>query len=208
MGDPRARAAADLEPGPGGADRRCLPPDDTLYGAGRGHLDRGCRRAGALPQGRAGRRHRSGVQALRGAPQAAHLENPGDFQRQHLDERRQRRSELALWLRCLEYLARRAGPDTGRDADGRGMSGSLTASAGNFLAPDGCPIAYTLHSASPQGGSRSRIALVHSLALDRSVWDGVVPLLTPHSDVLTYDCRGHGQSGRPKMKFTPELFAV
>jgi 3-oxoadipate enol-lactonase len=90
------------------------------------------------------------------------------------------------------------------------MSGSLTASAGNFLAPDGCPIAYTLHTASPQGGarSRSRIALVHSLALDRSVWDGVVPLLAPHADVLTYDCRGHGQSGRPKMKFTPELFAA
>lgn len=90
------------------------------------------------------------------------------------------------------------------------MSGSLNASAGTFVASDGCPIAYTLHAASPQGGasSRPRIVLVHSLALDRSVWDGVVPLLAPHADVLTYDCRGHGQSGRPKMKFTPELFAV
>ncbi len=90
------------------------------------------------------------------------------------------------------------------------MSGSFTATAGTFTASDGCPIGYTLHTASPQGGghSRPRIALIHSLALDRSVWDGVVPLLTPHADVLTYDCRGHGKSGRPKMKFTPELFAA
>jgi 3-oxoadipate enol-lactonase len=90
------------------------------------------------------------------------------------------------------------------------MNGSPTASAGNFIAPDGCPIAYTLHAASPQGGapSRPRIALIHSLALDRSVWDGVVPLLMPHADVLTYDCRGHGQSGRVKMTYTPELFAA
>src|ERR1700760_2401603 len=52
MGDPRTRPAADLEPGQGGPDRRCLPSDDTLYGAGRGDLDRGCRRAGPLPEGR------------------------------------------------------------------------------------------------------------------------------------------------------------
>jgi 3-oxoadipate enol-lactonase len=90
------------------------------------------------------------------------------------------------------------------------MSGSVTSSAGNFTAPDGLSIAYTLHAMSPPGGSpaRPRIALIHSLALDQSIWDGVVPLLTEHADVLTYDCRGHGKSGRPKMKFTPELFAA
>jgi 3-oxoadipate enol-lactonase len=90
------------------------------------------------------------------------------------------------------------------------MSGSITASAGTFVASDGCSIAYTLHAASPQGGahSRSRIALIHSLALDQSVWDGVVPLLTSHASVLTSDCRGHGKSGRAKMTFTPELFAL
>jgi 3-oxoadipate enol-lactonase len=90
------------------------------------------------------------------------------------------------------------------------VSGAITAFAGTFTASDGCSIAYTLHAATAQGGvhSRSRIALIHSLALDRSVWDGVVPLLTPHADVLTYDCRGHGQSGRAKMTFTPELFAA
>ena len=90
------------------------------------------------------------------------------------------------------------------------MSGSVTSSAGSFTAPDGLSTAYTLHSASRSGGSpaRPRIALIHSLALDQSMWDGAVPLLTEHADVLTYDCRGHGKSGRTRMKFTPELFAA
>ena len=78
-------------------------------------------------------------------------------------------------------------------------------SSGHAVAADGASIAYTLHAA--EGQSRPRIALIHSLALDRSFWDGVVPLLTPHADVLTYDCRGHGQSAKIKMSYTAELFA-
>ncbi len=83
-------------------------------------------------------------------------------------------------------------------------------SAGNFIATDGLSIAYTLHTESRPEGSPvwPRIALIHSLALDQSIWDGVVPRLIPYADVLTYDCRGHGKSARPKMKFTPELFAA
>jgi 3-oxoadipate enol-lactonase len=73
------------------------------------------------------------------------------------------------------------------------------------MAADGASIAYTLHVA--EGHARPRIALIHSLALDRSFWDGVVPYLTPHADVLTYDCRGHGRSARAKMTYTAELFA-
>src|ERR1700733_9432071 len=90
------------------------------------------------------------------------------------------------------------------------MSGSVTSSKASFTAADGVAIAYTVHTGSASGESlvRPRIALIHSLALDQGIWDGVVPLLTEHADVLTYDCRGHGQSGRPKMKFTPELFAA
>ncbi len=88
------------------------------------------------------------------------------------------------------------------------MSGSVTSSAASFTSPDGHSTAYTLHTESQPGGSRPRIALIHSLALDQSIWDGVVPLLTHHADVLTYDCRGHGKSGRTRMKFTPELFAA
>ena len=83
---------------------------------------------------------------------------------------------------------------------------SVTARA---TAPDGASIAYTLHAGEGSAGlgSRPRIALIHSLALDRGFWNGVVPLLTPHADVLTFDCRGHGQSAKVKMIYTAELFA-
>jgi alpha-beta hydrolase superfamily lysophospholipase len=90
------------------------------------------------------------------------------------------------------------------------VSGTVTHSAGSLIARDGTSIAYALHTEARSEGSptRPRIALIHSLALDQSIWDGVVPLLTGYADVLTYDCRGHGKSGRPKMKFTLELFAA
>lgn len=82
------------------------------------------------------------------------------------------------------------------------MSQSVNA---NLKTSDGCDIAYTLHPA-PRAGA-PRVALVHSLALDRSIWDGVVAELAQDAEVLTFDCRGHGRSGRPHMAYTPALFA-
>src|SRR5690349_15543740 len=76
---------------------------------------------------------------------------------------------------------------------------------GIFSASDGCRIAYSLHPA-PHAGAQ-RFVLIHSLALDRSVWDGVVDKLEAFAEILTYDCRGHGRSGRPEMDFSAELFA-
>ncbi len=70
---------------------------------------------------------------------------------------------------------------------------------------DGCKIAYTLHHSRISGVPR--IALIHSLALDRSVWDGVVAELVGRASVLTYDCRGHGRSGRSVAAYSAELFA-
>jgi 3-oxoadipate enol-lactonase len=89
------------------------------------------------------------------------------------------------------------------------MSVAVTASSGNAIAADGASIAYTLYAAEREAGPavRPRVALIHSLALDRSFWDGVVPLLTPRADVLAYDCRGHGKSAKVGMTYTPELFA-
>ena len=76
---------------------------------------------------------------------------------------------------------------------------------GIFSTSDGCGIAYALRSTAKPGAPR--LALVHSLALDQSVWDGVVEKLSGKADLLTYDCRGHGRSGRPHMTYTAELFA-
>lgn len=64
---------------------------------------------------------------------------------------------------------------------------------------------YTLHH-SP--AAPHRIVLIHSLALDRSLWDGVVAAIGGQASVLAYDCRGHGKSSRScSERFTPELFA-
>jgi 3-oxoadipate enol-lactonase len=74
-----------------------------------------------------------------------------------------------------------------------------------FRTPDGCSLGYTLH-ASP--GTPHRLALIHSLALDHSIWDGVVAEIGEAASVLTWDCRGHGKSERRVTReFTPELFA-
>jgi 3-oxoadipate enol-lactonase len=76
---------------------------------------------------------------------------------------------------------------------------------GTVQTSDGCDISYTLYPAPPD--SAGRIALIHSLALDRSIWDGVAARLAGSAEVLTYDCRGHGRSGRKASAFTSELFA-
>jgi 3-oxoadipate enol-lactonase len=82
-----------------------------------------------------------------------------------------------------------------------------------FTTSDGTSIAYT-HRPAPKPGA-PRIAFVHSLALDRGLWDGVVERLEAEAEILTYDCRGHGLSDRrlPRAEsrgagsYTAQLFA-
>jgi 3-oxoadipate enol-lactonase len=81
----------------------------------------------------------------------------------------------------------------------------MAAEQGTFSTSDGCTIAYSRHHSAPNGAPR--LALIHSLALDRSIWDGVVARLSDRAEILTYDCRGHGRSDRPHMDYTAELFA-
>jgi len=76
---------------------------------------------------------------------------------------------------------------------------------GVFQTSDDCPIAYTLRAARNPG--LPRIVLIHSVAMDASIWDGVVARLAVHADILTYDCRGHGHSGKCAQGFTMARFA-
>jgi 3-oxoadipate enol-lactonase len=76
---------------------------------------------------------------------------------------------------------------------------------GTVTLADGASLAYTQHAA-PRPGA-PRLVLIHSLALDRSVWDGVVSRLQADAEILTLDCRGHGRSDRRATRFTAELFA-
>jgi 3-oxoadipate enol-lactonase len=74
----------------------------------------------------------------------------------------------------------------------------------SFALSDGAHLAYTVHTPRP---AAPRLVLIHSLALDRSVWDGVVAELRDEAEILAYDCRGHGRSDRRASRFTAELFA-
>lgn len=76
---------------------------------------------------------------------------------------------------------------------------------GTFTTSDGSAIAFMLRAA-PKAGAQ-RIVLIHSLALDRSIWDDVVERLENEAAILTYDCRGHGRSERRAEIFTADLFA-
>jgi 3-oxoadipate enol-lactonase len=75
----------------------------------------------------------------------------------------------------------------------------------NFNTSDNCEIAYALRPAGQPGVPR--LVLIHSLALDGSIWNGVAARLAGQAEILTYDCRGHGQSERRAESFTTELFA-
>ena len=76
---------------------------------------------------------------------------------------------------------------------------------GKFTTSDGCDIAYTLLSHA--NSYAPRVALIHSLALDRSIWNGVISELSLYAAILAYDCRGHGSSSAVDMPYTAELFA-
>ncbi len=75
-----------------------------------------------------------------------------------------------------------------------------------FSTTDGTTLAFTRHPA-PRAGA-PRLVLIHSLALDSSVWDGVVTALQGDAEILTYDCRGHGESEHRAGRFTAESFAA
>lgn len=71
-------------------------------------------------------------------------------------------------------------------------------------APDGCGLVYSLLS--DAGPDAPRLALVHSLAMDRHFWQGVAGALDGAVSVLALDCRGHGESGKPAGPYSAAQF--
>lgn len=70
-------------------------------------------------------------------------------------------------------------------------------------------LAYEQHDAdndNPTAYVTVPLLLLHSLALDRHVWDGLLPTLRRHRTVVTVDLRGHGASP-PSAEFTIEQMA-
>jgi 3-oxoadipate enol-lactonase len=58
-----------------------------------------------------------------------------------------------------------------------------------------------------ESGRAERVVLVHSLALDRTVWRFIVQELSERMDVIAVDCRGHGASDHVDGPYTVELMA-
>ena len=69
---------------------------------------------------------------------------------------------------------------------------------------DGTPIGYSVHG---DPAAFPAAILVHSLAMDRHFWDPVASRLFPQAAVLTYDCRGHGDSGAGARPYSVAQFA-
>ena len=77
-------------------------------------------------------------------------------------------------------------------------------SAAKLKARDGTQLAYELRG---RVGDAPPVVLIHSLGMDRSFWNAVTPSLAQTTAVLLYDCRGHGQSDKPKGPYRIEQFA-
>lgn len=75
---------------------------------------------------------------------------------------------------------------------------------GTAQAGDGCALAYRLH----RREGKPRLVLIHSLALDMSLWDRVVSALDGRFEILVYDCRGHGRSERRPGPYSTAQFAA
>jgi 3-oxoadipate enol-lactonase len=69
---------------------------------------------------------------------------------------------------------------------------------------DGARIVYELYA---RDASAPRFVLIHSLGMDRFFWAPITEQLATHASVLVYDCRGHGQSDKPKGPYRVEQFA-
>lgn len=70
-------------------------------------------------------------------------------------------------------------------------------------------LAHERHDAADDAGSgrdAEPLLLLHSLALDRHVWDALLPTLRRRRPVVTVDLRGHGESP-PSPEFTIEEMA-
>ncbi|HEY9212610.1 MAG TPA: alpha/beta fold hydrolase [Ancylobacter sp.] len=72
----------------------------------------------------------------------------------------------------------------------------------DIAARDGTRLVYAL-----TGTGAARVALTHSLAMDHTFWAPVTERLASAATVLTWDCRGHGASGKPNGPYSVEQFA-
>ena len=69
---------------------------------------------------------------------------------------------------------------------------------------DGTRIGWRMWNAAP---GLPCVALIHSLALDGGMWEGVADELKDRAQLLAIDCRGHGRSSAAPGPYTTSLMA-
>src|SRR5262249_34526822 len=69
---------------------------------------------------------------------------------------------------------------------------------------DGTRLVYDIHG---RDDGRPRLVLIHSLGMDRALWDPVIATLRDSATILAHDCRGHGASDKPPGPYLIEQFA-
>lgn len=81
------------------------------------------------------------------------------------------------------------------------VAGAATVEGSRARSADGVPIRYHV-----TGKGEPTIVLVHGWALDRSLWEALVPRLAGRHRVVTLDLGGHGESGRQRAQWTMGAF--
>jgi 3-oxoadipate enol-lactonase len=77
---------------------------------------------------------------------------------------------------------------------------------GTAITRDDVQLAYWSAGPAETDSDTPRIVMIHSLALDASVWARVEPLLADAAELVRYDCRGHGRSTHPAGPYSVEQF--
>ena len=99
---------------------------------------------------------------------------------------------LLLLVLCGLLLAATAGAQGAKQSETESRYASL----------DGARIRYQSN-----GKGREALVLIHGWTCNLDNWQEVIPGLSKHSRVIAIDLPGHGQSDKPQLAYTMDLFA-
>jgi pimeloyl-ACP methyl ester carboxylesterase len=88
------------------------------------------------------------------------------------------------------------------DAREPALSSRLFGQVSQFAKLDGSRIHYENH-----GKGREAIVLIHGWTCDLGFWRGQIPDLSKRARVIAIDLPGHGQSDKPEIAYSMDLFA-
>ena len=81
-------------------------------------------------------------------------------------------------------------------------SSAAPAPESRFVGLDGAKVHYTNY-----GAGENAVLFVHGWACDETFWSAQAPALGEKFHVITIDLPGHGQSDKPKIQYTMDLYA-